>query len=55
MKIRAEKGSGAFSQTLPAGTYDVLISMPGFVTQRCKVTLSDGDVVILNIELEPQK
>lgn len=55
LKIRAEKGSGAFSQVLPAGTYDVLISMPGFVTQRRKVTLGAGDVVILNVELEPQK
>jgi hypothetical protein len=55
LKIRAEKGSGAFSQTLPAGTYDVLVSMPGYVTQRRKVTLAAGDVVILNIELEPQK
>ncbi|MBN2494548.1 MAG: carboxypeptidase regulatory-like domain-containing protein [Deltaproteobacteria bacterium] len=54
MKIRSSK-TGAFSKKLHTGTFDVLISKPGYVTQRRKVKLSTGDVVILNVELYPKK
>jgi len=54
-KLRADKGTGKFEAQLGTGTFDVLVSMPGFVTQRRKVTLETGDVIILNLELDPTK
>ena len=54
-KLRADRGTGKFEVQLGTGTFDVLVSMPGFVTQRRKVSLETGDVVILNLELDPTR
>ena len=53
--FRAEKTNGRFEQKILTGTFDIMISMQGYVTQRRKVNLGAGDVVILNVELEPEK
>ena len=54
VSFRAQR-NGSFSHRLETGSFDVLISMPGYVTQRRKVKLEAGDVVILNVELYPKK
>jgi len=55
VKLRAQRADGKFDQKLATGSFDVLISMPGYVTQRRRVKLSAGDVVILNVELYRKK
>lgn len=55
LRFRATQGTGEFERKLATGSFDVLISMPGYVTQRRKVTLGAGDVIILNVELYPEK
>ena len=40
---------------LATGVFDVIVTMPGYVTQRRKVKLKTGDIVILNVELYPKK
>jgi hypothetical protein len=52
-KVRAKQGK--FELQLATGVFDVLISMPGHVTQRRKIKLKTGDIVILNVELYPKK
>ena len=42
---------GSFVTDVKAGHFDVLLSAPGYHTQRRKLTLHDGEVVILNIYL----
>jgi hypothetical protein len=53
-KTKAGK-NGSFSFTVTAGTYRVIISAPGFVTQRKSVTVKEGDQAILNVDLYPEK
>jgi hypothetical protein len=53
-KIRSKK-KGKFELRLATGVFDVLISKPGYVTQRRKIKLKTGDIVILNVELYPKK
>ena len=43
---------GRFSVTVPGGTYQFVISAPGYVTQTKKVVLADGDQAILHTELQ---
>ncbi len=56
LRKRAKKRSGGFKlEQLETGTFDVLISMPRYVTQRRKIKLRPGDIVILNVELDPKR
>lgn len=55
IKSRAKKKDGKFELKLVTGTFDVLFSLPGYVTQRQKVRLGAGDVVIMNVELYPKE
>ena len=55
VRTRAAKGTGKFEHKLQTGVFDVLISMPRYVTQRRKIKLRPGDLVILNVELAPKK
>jgi len=55
MKVKAKKKDGSFKLKLQTGKFDVLIYRRGYVTQRRKVKISAGDVVILNVELYPKK
>jgi hypothetical protein len=51
VKIHAD-AKGAFNVPLPAGgTYRVIISAPGFLTQTKSVTVKEGDEVIFNVDL----
>jgi len=52
-RIRAKKGK--FQLRLATGVFDVIFTMPGYVTQRRKIKLKTGDLVILNVELYPKK
>ena len=52
-RIRAKQGK--FELQLATGVFDVIVTMPGYVTQRRKVKLKTGDIVILNVELYPKK
>jgi hypothetical protein len=52
IKVKAD-GKGRFSLKLETGTFDVLISSKGAVTQRHKIKLRPGEEVILNVELFP--
>jgi hypothetical protein len=52
-RIRAKKGK--FELRLATGVFDVIFTMPGYVTQRRKIKLKTGDLVILNVELYPKK
>ena len=54
-RVNTKAKDGAFSLKLQTGKFDVLISRRGYVTQRRKVVLKSGDVVILNVELYPKK
>ena len=43
---------GRFFVTVPGGTYQFVISAPGYVTQTKKVVLADGDQAIVHTELQ---
>ena len=43
---------GRFFVTVPGGTYQFIISAPGYVTQTRKVVLADGDQAIVHTELQ---
>ncbi|MDP1829219.1 MAG: carboxypeptidase regulatory-like domain-containing protein [Archangium sp.] len=43
---------GRFFVTVPGGTYQFVISAPGYVTQSKKVVLADGDQAIVHTELQ---
>jgi hypothetical protein len=38
---------------VPGGTYSVIISAKGFITQQKSVTVKDGDQAIFNVDLFP--
>jgi hypothetical protein len=46
---------GTFEITVKAGRYQVLVSAPGHLTQTKELTLRDGEVVILNIDLQARR
>ncbi len=43
---------GRFFITVPGGTYQFIISAPGYLTQLKKVVLADGDQAIVHTELQ---
>lgn len=43
---------GRFFVTVPGGTYQFIISAPGYLTQMKKVVLADGDQAIVHTELQ---
>ena len=51
----ASRGKGQFKLRLLTGTFDVLISRKGYITQRKKIHLLPGEEVILDVELFPKK
>lgn len=46
-------GSGSFTIRVPGGTYNVIISASGYLTQTKTVTVRDGDQAIFNVDLHP--
>ncbi|MGQ0506649.1 MAG: MSCRAMM family protein [Myxococcaceae bacterium] len=54
VKTRAA-GAGSFSIRLPGGTYRVIISADGYITQNKSVTVRDGDQAIFNVDLYPTR
>lgn len=54
LEIQADE-QGAFSQTIPAGSYRVIISAPGYRTQVKQVTVGEGDQAIFNVDLHPRR
>ena len=42
---------GSFEAELPPGRYTVIVSAPGYSTQRREVRLSLGEVTVLNVDL----
>jgi hypothetical protein len=50
IKTRAT-AEGAFTVRIPGGTYNVIISSPGFLTQTKTVTVRDGEQAIFNVDL----
>ena len=55
IKAKAKKKTGKFNLEVGTGVFDVLIFMKGHITQRRKIKMKHGDVVILNVELYPKK
>lgn len=53
-KFRAE-ADGTFQATVKAGRYQVLLSAPGYATQKKEIEIRAGDVVILNVDLAPRR
>ncbi len=53
-KIRTRaSGAGSFSIRLPGGTYRVIISADGYMTQNKTVTVKDNTETIFNVDLYP--
>jgi hypothetical protein len=50
-RISANPGDGRFLARVQAGRWDILVSAPGYETQRKHVIISDGDVIILDLDL----
>jgi hypothetical protein len=55
VKTRALGGTGAFTFRIQGGTYSLIISAPGFITQTKTVTVKDGDQAIYNVDLHPTR
>ncbi len=55
MRTTASKKTGHFHFKLLTGTFDVLISRKGYITQRHKIHLLPGEEVILDVELYAKK
>jgi hypothetical protein len=55
-RIRTEAGpNGAFQFDIPAGTYRVVISAPGHLSQSKRFTVKEGGEAIFNIDLYPSR
>jgi len=50
-RFASDPTSGAFSFQLPVGDHNVAVGAPGFRTQKKKIRIRPGDVVILNVDL----
>ena len=50
VKISSDK-NGTFEKTVHIGRYDVIISRKGYASQKKKVNIQDGDVVILDVDM----
>ena len=55
VKTRAVGTTGAFTFRIQGGTYSLIISAPGFITQTKTVTVKDGDQAIYNVDLSPTR
>ncbi|HYV47038.1 MAG TPA: carboxypeptidase regulatory-like domain-containing protein [Myxococcaceae bacterium] len=55
VKTRAVGTTGAFTFRIQGGTYSLIISAPGFITQTKTVTVKDGDQAIYNVDLHPSR
>jgi hypothetical protein len=55
VKTRAVGSTGAFTFRIQGGTYSLIISAPGFITQTKTVTVKDGDQAIYNVDLSPTR
>jgi hypothetical protein len=53
IKTRAT-GEGAFTVRIPGGTYHVIISAPGFLSQTKTVTVRNGEQAIFNVDLHEE-
>lgn len=54
LEVRAD-ADGQFSVRIAPGAYQVIISSPGYAAQTRQVTLHDGDRVIFNVDLQPER
>lgn len=55
VKIRKQASrDGTFAFNLPGGTYNVVITAPGFIPQTKAVSVKDGDQAIFNVDLHPK-
>jgi hypothetical protein len=54
LKLKADE-KGAFSTKIKGGTYRVVISAPGYLTQVKSFTVKDGDQAIFNVDLYPAR
>jgi len=53
VKTRATSSTGGFTIRIPGGTYSLIISSKGYITQSKTVTVKDGDQAIFNVDLHP--
>jgi len=51
----AASEAGTFTFHIQGGTYTVQISAPGYLTQKKRVTVKDGDQAIFNVDLFPSR
>lgn len=54
MKIRT-KDDGTFAVDLPAGLHRLVITAPNVIPQEKQIMINPGEVVILNIDMTPQR
>lgn len=50
-RFASDGASGSFSFQLPVGDHNVAVGAPGYRTQKKKIRIRPGDVVILNVDL----
>jgi hypothetical protein len=53
LKVQAA-ADGTFSVKVPAGTYSITISAPGYAPQTKSLVVKDGDQAIFNVDLHPK-
>lgn len=53
LKTQADQ-AGGFAMRVPGGTYRVIISAEGFISQQKSVAVKDGDQAIFNVNLFPR-
>ncbi|MFH1807129.1 MAG: carboxypeptidase-like regulatory domain-containing protein [Pseudomonadota bacterium] len=50
-RFKTDKATGAFSFQVPVGDHSVAVGAAGYRTQKKKIRIRPGDVVILNVDL----
>jgi hypothetical protein len=50
-RFKTDAATGAFSFQAPVGDHSVAVGAPGYRTQKKKIRIRPGDVVILNVDL----